>query len=103
MTNKLYDNKKEFIRDFIKECRCIKKDPMLSPRPPIENKFVISSHVCGELWRFVVYCDNDDIYTSATVFKGKTSTWYPDTKWGEPYKRWDLELREFLEREVNKQ
>ena len=102
--------KQEFIRDFIKFCREVKRRAKEDGRGMTMyiNKFV---GICGESWQFQVSASADTVWTEATFFDFDSSTnpprdltvHYPKTKWGKAYSRWDTELREFLNREICKQ
>lgn len=95
-----YNDKNEFIRDFIKLCR-LQKYSYRGGCPTFRHKFI---GICGEFWSFCIYIDGNGIYTEAILYldDGKKVK-YPKTKWGEPYIRWDSDLRAFLAREICKQ
>ena len=99
---KIYYDKEAFIKDFIKFCRECKtawKQRGVA-MPSIIYKNV---SVNCENWWFTVIVDKDGaLCTEAALYQSGTQTEYPRTKWGGE-KRWDLELREFLRREINKE
>lgn len=107
---KSYDSKSEFISDFIKLCRVIKKQHKeeMAKMPYFLCKFV---GVQNEFWRFCFYIDSESVSTDAVLYKLKPNSkppecveiQYPQTQWGERYLiRWDTDLRRFLEREICK-
>lgn len=92
-----YENKSEFVRDFIKYCRAV-----FQYCKNIEAKSVMNRktfNVCEEEWKFEITVTQTTISTTA-ILNGKTN--YPLTKWGGDGMRWDSELREFLNREILK-
>ena len=93
-----YFNKQEFIKDFIALCRGVKRENN-NTQPGFLHKFF---SVCGELWSFCIYIDNDTLSTSAELILDGRPLKFPKTTWGGPYSRWDSELREFLRREICK-
>lgn len=98
-----YYKKEEFIRDFIEFCRECKNEWKQRGRamPSIIYK---DTSVNYENWSFTVIVDkNGALNTEAVLCKSGTKTEYPRTKWGGDKKRWDVELREFLHREINKE
>ena len=105
--------KEEFIKDFIRLCRDLKRDAKADGRgmTSLYNKFV---GICRESWQFTVYANEKEVWTEAVLFQfdyrqnppADRSIRYPKTKWGDAGRtgrRWDSELREFLRREVMKQ
>ena len=107
---KIYDSKSEFISDFIKPCREIKKQHKeeMAKMPYFLCKFV---GIKTEYWRFRFYIDSDSVSTDAVLYRLKPNSnppecveiQYPKTQWGKRYLiRWDADLREFLEREICK-
>lgn len=105
-----YDNTSEFINDFIKFCREIKKQhkEKMAKMPYFLCKFV---SIETEYWKFCFYIDSESISTDAVLYKPKPNSnppkcveiQYPKTQWGEQCLiRWDADLREFLEREICK-
>lgn len=97
MKDRYYD-KREFIKDFITLCRRLKKENN-NIQPGFLHKFF---SICGELWSFCIYIDSGSLSTSAELIVGDKMVKFPKTTWGEPYRRWNSELREFLTREVCK-
>lgn len=83
-------------------CRGIKQDS------EFQGPEIIYIPLKNELWVFTVNKDTDgNISTNAFCYYYSSDTeiktiYYPDTKWGGPYSRWDTELREFCEREFEK-
>lgn len=107
---KIYDSKSEFINDFIKLCKEIKKQHKeeMAKMPYFLCKFV---SIGTEYWKFCFYIDSESISTDAVLYKLKQNSnppecveiQYPKTRWGERCLiRWDADLREFLEREICK-
>jgi len=90
-------SKSEFVKDFIRRCRYMKKE--YTHKPLYSNVYV---GVCGEFWQFEIFIKDDSVFTQAKFWDKGTPILYPKTKWGEPYVRWDLDLRNFLLREVCK-
>jgi predicted component of type VI protein secretion system len=100
-----YDNKNQFIKDFLKLCREIKKeeeDRFSKRKRKITVNAKISDQNTTEEWKFIIYIENERIFTEATVSLNGKTTQYPKTEWGDSYRRWDSELLEFLRREVCK-
>lgn len=104
--------KARFIRDFIEFCRDMKRRAKEDGRGMTMyiNKFV---GILGEFWQFQISATEDTVWTEAHLIHFDHSknppvdqtTHYPKTKWGDAGKtgtRWDSELREFLNREINK-
>lgn len=108
LSAKEYDNKKDFIRCFIKECREIK-----SLRIPcscgIYRVEKTDKNTYFEVWKFFIYVSTDGkISTSASVEipNLETIVHFDKTCWGSEYHdgtHWDNDLRAFLNREVFKE
>ena len=106
LLKKSYDNKEEFIKDFIKFCRWGKTECGGFGTYFI-NKFV---GIQDEMWQFKFYLTRNTVETEAQLFlfdyskdpAQDISITYPKTLWGDKYSRWDTELRNFLSREVLK-
>lgn len=97
MEDRYYD-KHRFVKDFVALCSKLKKE-----NKGIQFGFLHKFFsICGELWSFCIYIENDVLSTSATLIVNGRPVEFPKTIWGEPYSRWDYELREFLIREVCK-
>ena len=105
-----HKTKERFIRDFIEYCRDMKRRAQEDGRgmAMFINKFV---GICGEFWQFEISASESAVWTEAHLIQfdygqkppvDKTIH-YPKTKWGDSYSRWDVELREFLRREINKE
>lgn len=107
---KYYDDKARFVKDFIEFCRESKK----SHRGENESiKYIITKRVSiyNENWIFCIIVNSKHVWTQAELLifdysnpkrPVDKSVTYPLTQWGSQYIRWDMELREFLNREVNK-
>lgn len=94
-----YISKLAFIKDFLKECRQVRTTKE-------KREFSFNVKITRENWTFYVLAENGQISTKAILLKsavGPTLCEYPWTQWGEKKgKRWDSELKKFLEREVCK-
>lgn len=96
--NSFYLNKKDFVKDFIKLCRWVKA--ISGSKNTFQHRTI---SVEGELWMFDIFCKSGKISTQAKLYLDKDCFLkYPETIWGDYGSRWDYELREFLNREVNK-
>lgn len=96
-----YFEKKLFIREFIALCRFLKKQEGRKP-----SFLAKSVGVCGEFWQFHIYVGKDKrLSTDATLYDLVDGHYvgYMKTKWGGCGQRWDYELREFLNREIDKE
>ena len=101
--NREFTNKEEFVKEFVEFCRKIKKEN--ETQKSHRTDFLrIKPVICGESWEFKAYFGSNSVQTEATLFLKETSKTisYPRTTWGEPYKRWDTDLKEFLMREIDK-
>ena len=102
---KEYDSKSQFIKEFIKSCRITntRMQELSNTNPMFVTK---DFWVCDEHWKFEIFISPFEVKTRPTYYKfvnGRDlSVHYPLTIWGEPYSRWDYELREFLDREICK-
>ena len=97
-----YYNKNDFIKDVLKMARYMKKEhkERNAKHTLFYNKFV---GIEWEYWKFTLYVNSEKVSTEAILFQDGKETKFPFTTWGDKYKRWDSDLKEFLMREINKQ
>lgn len=92
--NYIYTNKNKAITDLLKLCRNIKTLK--------KEYYYVKFRLNNEFYTVEIFNKNNKISTKF-IFEYKDSIiFYPLTEWGESYKRWDSDLKEFCEREFLK-
>lgn len=98
---KAYTSKRDFVKDFLDECRKYKK------KFSYYHAFFPEVKIETELWSFDIYIRKGKVVTQFT-FHGSDftprvpSVYYSLTEWGGNGIRWDTDLRKYLEREICK-
>lgn len=90
----IYTNKNKAITDLLKLCRNIKTLK--------KEYYYVKFRLNNEFYTFEIFNKNNKISTKFILEYKDSIIFYPITEWGENYKRWDSELKEFCEREFLK-
>lgn len=93
--NYIYTNKNKAITDLLNLCR--------NTKTLRKEYYITKFRLNNEFWTVEIFNkNNNEISTKFILDYKDTSIFYPVTKWGGDYKRWDSELKEFCEREFLK-